>query len=113
MEFNSAFILTHQSFMTSKDLLTFLIKRYHQTPPKNLDEKAFNEYVKSTLIPIRMRVYNAFKIWIDNHFEHFYTPDVLKMIKEFIESSLLIDFPKFGSALLKSIYSKVLVSLTP
>ncbi len=62
--FMIAFMLTYQSFTTPSDLLDMLIARYN-TPPTG--QVPFPTFKNEFLIPMRVRICQVLKHWIENH----------------------------------------------
>ncbi|KAI3658394.1 hypothetical protein MP638_001394 [Amoeboaphelidium occidentale] len=62
-DFSSAFLYTYKSFVTDKELMVLLIKRYNCEAPQHLDEKLKSLYYVKKIIPTRLRVFNFIKMW--------------------------------------------------
>lgn len=64
-----SFMLTYQSFTTSEELIQLLINRYNIPPPKEQlnDSKAFVQFKENILLPVRIRVCQVLKHWIQRH----------------------------------------------
>ncbi|KAF9358379.1 hypothetical protein BGX26_001904 [Mortierella sp. AD094] len=93
------FLLTYRSFATTEQLFTLLFRRFTVTPPMGLTGTELEEWMVKKLTPIRLRVFNIIKSWL----EHYYLEDevedrqILPKIKEFSESSLMRDAMSFAA----------------
>lgn len=63
-----AFLLTYRSFTTPEVLLNKLIERFNVVPPEGADFYTFKE---TMLDPIRLRVCQVIRYWIEKHFYDF------------------------------------------
>eukprot|EP01137_Pigoraptor_chileana_P018610 Opistho-2@78357 len=70
----TAFMLTYRSFTSPEDLLALLLARFKITDG---DEK-------TKVIPVRLRVFNALKLWINTNWDDFKIPALLEKLKEII-----------------------------
>jgi hypothetical protein len=86
-----SFMLTYQSFTTSEELVQLLVNRYNIPPPQDKvnDSKAFIQYKENTLLPVRIRVCQVLKHWIQHH-SHVFRGDarVRNKISLFIEQHI-------------------------
>ncbi|KNC49760.1 uncharacterized protein AMSG_11933 [Thecamonas trahens ATCC 50062] len=84
MEYVQAFMLTYRSFTNPIALMEKMIERYCITAPASLDAAAQAEFKKRKLVPIRLRVYNVLRGWLDKYFRDFEeNEDLLAMLKDF------------------------------
>ncbi|KAK9460246.1 ras guanine nucleotide exchange factor domain-containing protein [Lipomyces oligophaga] len=65
--FNSTFLLTYRSFTNSRTLFDMLISRFTIQPPDNLQDDEFEEWVERKQKPIRLRVFNILKMWVEQY----------------------------------------------
>ncbi|KAK7203328.1 ras guanine nucleotide exchange factor domain-containing protein [Myxozyma melibiosi] len=65
--FNSTFLLTYRSFTNSRTLFEMLINRFTIQPPESLTAEQLEEWVERKQKPIRLRVFNIIKIWIEQY----------------------------------------------
>lgn len=70
-EYMPAFLLTYRSFMTPEELLSELMAAYTQTAPAGLSEAEAQDHTENVLKPIRLRVFNVLKNWVEKHFYDF------------------------------------------
>jgi hypothetical protein len=88
--FVSTFYLTFRLFATPVQLTEALIDRFE-----------YAEESPQTSSPIRLRVYNAFKGWLESHWRDQTDRDALKLIIPFAETRLNATLPSAGSRLLE------------
>jgi hypothetical protein len=100
--FRKTFIHTYKSFITSEKLLAKLIERYNMPRPNELTESEFQNTVQT---PIRLRVINAIKYWIDQAFDDIES-DVVASIVSFIDNSIEPDGLKLPATILRNAIQK-------
>lgn len=66
-----AFLLTYRSFTTPSDFLEKLRARFQIQPPPYIDEETLNKFVTTRQRPIRLKVVNVLKSWINHHYYDF------------------------------------------
>ncbi|KAL2164097.1 hypothetical protein VTH06DRAFT_3311 [Thermothelomyces fergusii] len=64
--FNNTFLLTYRSFTTARELFELLVKRFMTQPPEGLTQAEHELWRDRKLRPIRFRVVNILKSWLDN-----------------------------------------------
>lgn len=70
-DYLAAFLMTYRSFSTPKQLLDLLILRFDTPVPINCLQEDLQRFKEQRLTPIRLRVANVLKNWIDKHFHDF------------------------------------------
>jgi len=100
--FRKTFIHTYKSFITSEKLLAKLIERYNVTRPHELTEDEFQRTVQT---PIRLRVINALKYWIDQAFDDIES-EVVASIVSFIDNTIEPDGHKLPASMLRNAIQK-------
>ncbi|TPX38480.1 hypothetical protein SeMB42_g04911 [Synchytrium endobioticum] len=107
-ELMAALLMTHHSFTTSIELLDALIKRYDIGPPYGLNKQNFDIYIHKKVVPIRFRVYNVLRFWIESYPEDFIENEVLvRRMNNWIEKRLKVDFDSLAMALLRALNLKL------
>ncbi len=87
--FVSAFLLTHRLIMPSSQLLELLIQRYNVPYPKKCDIEIKNKYEAKVVRPVRLRVFNALKQWVDKYSMDFGRDEELsKQLELFAEETM-------------------------
>ena len=65
--FNNTFLLTYRSFTTAPELFEMLVKRWSIQPPYGLGGADLQTWIDKKQKPIRFRVVNILKSWLDNY----------------------------------------------
>ncbi|KAJ1643551.1 hypothetical protein LPJ64_004683 [Coemansia asiatica] len=83
--FVSTFLLTYHSFTTTPELFDGLFRRFLILPPHGLADHEMSEWTERKLKPVRLRVYNFFKTWLEQHYVEQVEGDPvgLEMLREF------------------------------
>ncbi|CBQ73217.1 related to Guanyl nucleotide exchange factor Sql2 [Sporisorium reilianum SRZ2] len=66
--FNNTFLMTYRSFTTTQTLLDLLAQRFRILPPEGLSDDELALWTEKKQIPIRLRVFNVLKMWLEMHF---------------------------------------------
>ncbi|ORY86258.1 cell division control protein [Protomyces lactucae-debilis] len=66
--YNSTFLLTYKSFTTAQELSRILMQRFVITPPAGLSSVELQLWVEKKQQPIKLRVFNIFKSWMESFF---------------------------------------------
>ena len=95
--FNQTFLLTFKSFTTAEELFEKLIARFNISPPPALTDQETELWKEKVQFPIRFRVLNTIKSWMNNFYTG--TPDdpILRAIKAWAEGPLRAAFPSANS----------------
>lgn len=62
-----AFLLTYRSFTTAAEFFGLLKKRFVIVPPIGLSNSELEEWNMQKRVPIRLRVFNVMKSWVENY----------------------------------------------
>lgn len=65
--FNNTFLLTYRSFTTASELFEMLVNRWKIQPPYGLTKEDYQIWVDRKQKPIRFRVVNILKSWLDTY----------------------------------------------
>jgi len=95
-----SFLLTYRSFLTPRNLLELLVKRYSVPDPEGSigvghdpDQNPHMTYRKH----IQLRVWYVLKIWTEQHFYDFEDdPELIKYYKEFLDTTMTHDMNKLS-----------------
>ncbi|KTW29879.1 hypothetical protein T552_01083 [Pneumocystis carinii B80] len=101
--FSCTFYLTFRLFTTPRDLAIALVERFPINKPINADCDWDQYYAR----PVRLRVYNVFKTWIEGYWQKDSDEDALDIIKDFISQCLIKYLPQVSTRL-EELISKVL-----
>ena len=65
--FSAVFFMTFRLFSTPSDLVDAIISRYNLLPPCNISEEDLHLWQQRKGIPVRLRVSNFIKMWVEFH----------------------------------------------
>jgi len=65
--FNATFLLTYRSFISAAELFQFLVRRFNTQPPPNLNREDMLVWEEQKQKPVRFRVVNILKTWIEHY----------------------------------------------
>ncbi|KAG0375337.1 hypothetical protein BGX24_009246 [Mortierella sp. AD032] len=106
--FIATFLLTYRSFTSTKELFTYLFHRFTIHPPMGLDPEELEIWTEKKLTPIRLRVFNIIKSWLETYFLEDESDDheALAMIKDFSGSAAMKDTMSFAAVQLIKLVEK-------
>ena len=91
--FSAVFFLTFRLFCTPMELVQALIHRYNVMPPANLSEEDMLWWQQHKGIPIRLRVSNFVKTWLEMYWRPGVDEVVLRHLESFTREALQQYFP--------------------
>ncbi|KAL2123342.1 hypothetical protein VTJ04DRAFT_3797 [Mycothermus thermophilus] len=80
--FNNTFLLTYRSFTTARELFELLVKRFTVQPPEGLSQSDYELWRDKKLKPIRFRVVNILKSWVDSFWMEENTEETRALIRD-------------------------------
>lgn len=86
--FVRAFFYNFRLFTNPEELVRLLIQRFHLQPPESLSEEELAIWTSRVLIPVRLRVYNVIKTWLESYFDYSRDAAVQKELLEFTERDM-------------------------
>ncbi|KAJ9125105.1 hypothetical protein QFC22_000058 [Naganishia vaughanmartiniae] len=89
--FNSTFLMTYRSFATAGEVLALLIKRYQLQPLPDLTPEQMTDWAERKQKPVKLRVFNVLKTWLDQHYNETLDADILESIQEFATNIMARD----------------------
>ncbi|KAG0040391.1 hypothetical protein BGZ82_003116 [Podila clonocystis] len=106
--FVATFLLTYRSFASTEELFTLLFRRFSVIAPVGLDEYEMEEWTRRKLTPIRLRVMNIIKSWLEAYYLEDEEEDrqILPRIKEFCEANLMHETISFTAVQLMKLVEK-------
>ncbi|KAI7830456.1 ras guanine nucleotide exchange factor domain-containing protein [Gamsiella multidivaricata] len=106
--FIATFLLTYRSFTTTKELFNSLFHRFTIQPPMGLDTEEMEIWTEKKLTPIRLRVFNIIKSWLETYYleDESDDRDALGMIKDFSGSTAMKDTMSFAAVQLIKLVEK-------
>lgn len=81
--FNSTFLMTYRSFTTTEILLDLLFARFRIQEPPGLTLDEHEMWIEKKQRPIRFRVFNVLKSWLESHFHEDEDEEHMKRIRAF------------------------------
>ena len=106
---SNTFYLTFRLFTTPKRLADTLVQRFNIEPTDSVDVAKWH---KDVAIPIKLRVFNVFKGWIESHWRQDTDAEALDVIISFAQGPLKNTFAQSGIRL-KDLAEKVSISNGP
>lgn len=91
--FSAVFFLTFRLFSTPLELVQSLIHRYNVMPPAGLSEEDILRWQQYKGIPIRLRVSNFIKSWLETYWRSGTDDAVLRPLDSFTREALQQYFP--------------------
>lgn len=109
---SNTFYLTFRLFTTPKQLAETLVQRFNIQPPDSVD---VSQWQKSVATPVKLRVFNVFKGWMESHWRQDTDSEALDIIVAFAQGPLANTFAQSGRRLndLAEKVSKATGSLVP
>ncbi|KAG0226666.1 hypothetical protein BGW41_004106, partial [Actinomortierella wolfii] len=106
--FIATFLLTYRSFASTEQFFTLLFRRFTISPPPGLEPHELEKWTEKKLTPIRLRVVNIIKQWLENYYLEDEPEDrqALVKIKEFSESALMRETMSFPALQLIKLVEK-------
>lgn len=68
--FANTFFLTFRMFTTPLELADSLYKRFDISPTRTLEPTELKRWSDTKLTPVRLRIYNLFKTWVETYWQH-------------------------------------------
>ncbi|TPX62785.1 hypothetical protein SpCBS45565_g06925 [Spizellomyces sp. 'palustris'] len=89
-DFTLTFLLTYRSFTNSIEFIDLLLKRFSIHPPSELTTQEMELWVEKKLTPVRLRVFNTIKNWIETYAldDDPMDRETLAMIKNFAQTTM-------------------------
>ncbi|KZZ95782.1 cell division control protein Cdc25 [Ascosphaera apis ARSEF 7405] len=116
--FHSTFLLTYRSFTTATVLLEILMHRFTLPPPYGLDDNETQLWTRMKQSPIRIRVVNTLKTWLENYWmepnddtDDGPTTRLLKQIQIFVTNAVLPTKTPGGTQLLALVDKRLKMGL--
>ncbi|KDQ62483.1 hypothetical protein JAAARDRAFT_54421 [Jaapia argillacea MUCL 33604] len=91
--FSEVFWLTFRLFSTPAELLGAIITRYNLLPPPNLSQEDIFVWQQRKGMPVRLRISNFIRLWLENNWRHATDAPVLADLAAFNRDALSRMFP--------------------
>ncbi|BGP51674.1 Ras guanine nucleotide exchange factor bud5 [Rhodotorula kratochvilovae] len=111
--FSNTFLLTFRMFTTPLELARLLWARFDLAPPRNPDtgaELAVDEmkmWTAQKLTPIRLRIYNLFKTWVESFWLHAHDREIVDGLLEWCAGRLKAAMPSASTRLADLVQKRV------
>jgi hypothetical protein len=104
----ATFLLTYRSFATTNQFFTLLFRRFNISPPPGLNSSELAQWTDRKLTPIRLRVSNIIKSWLEHYFLEDESEDrqMLPKIKDFAETGMMRESMSFPALQLIKLVEK-------
>ncbi|CAG8483932.1 5238_t:CDS:2 [Funneliformis caledonium] len=103
--FIATFLLTYRSFCTTDELFDRLFKRFMIQPPDGLTREELEVWQEKKQTPIRLRVFNIMKTWLEYYYMDDEDAPCLERLREFA-STTMNDHMSFASINLMKLADK-------
>nr|XP_019014811.1 uncharacterized protein I206_00897 [Kwoniella pini CBS 10737]OCF53592.1 hypothetical protein I206_00897 [Kwoniella pini CBS 10737] len=99
--FNATFFYTFRLFTTPTQLLEAVMTRYDLQPPAAMafGEKERALWIERKVVPVRLRIYNFLKSWLDQHWREETDDVVLDTLHDFARDVVSVTLPAMGPRL--------------
>ena len=91
--FSAVFFLTFRLFSSPEELVRAIISRYNLSPPPNLRPEDLQFWQQRKGIPVRLRVSNFIKLWLEMYWRPSVDSVVLLSLATFTQDGLATMFP--------------------
>src|SRR6266403_143092 len=91
--FSSIFFLTFRLFSSPAELVQAIIERYNLVPPEGLSEERTYVWQQRKGIPVRLRISNLVKSWLEVYWRPTTDNAVLQTLLDFNRDALALMFP--------------------
>ncbi|WRT64250.1 uncharacterized protein IL334_001181 [Kwoniella shivajii] len=103
--FNATFFYTFRLFTSPTQLLDAIMQRYDLHPPAAMvfGEKERALWIERKVVPVRLRIYNFLKSWLDQHWRDETDDVVLDTLEAFAKDVVSVTLPAMGPRLLEAV----------
>ena len=109
--FNNTFLITYRSFTTAPELFSMLVDRFNIQPPPGLTDPSDKHlWIDKKQKPIRFRVVNILKNWIELHWVEMNdeaSQELLRQMSSFTENTIVTTKTPRSAQLLQSIEQRM------
>ena len=91
--FSAVFFLTFRLFSSPVELVNTIIARYNLLPPRGLSNEDIQVWQQRKGIPVRLRVSNFIKIWVEMYWRPTVDDSALPALTTFTQEGLAVMFP--------------------
>ncbi|WWD09507.1 hypothetical protein V865_007631 [Kwoniella europaea PYCC6329] len=107
--FNATFFFTFRLFTTPTQLLEAVMSRYDLQPPAAMvfGEKERAIWIERKVVPVRLRIYNFLKSWLDQHWREETDDVILDTLQVFAKDVVSVSLPAMGPRLADAVRRKM------
>ncbi|CAO1630755.1 unnamed protein product [Parajaminaea phylloscopi] len=107
--FSNAFFLCFRLFTSPIELFEALFRRYNVAPPPEVQAvpEAMTRWTTQKMTPVRLRVLNVFKIWLELHWQPSSDSVVLGPLASFVSSSVSVSLKRSGNHLAELVQRRI------
>ncbi|GAA5901231.1 guanine nucleotide exchange factor [Sporobolomyces salmoneus] len=111
--FATTFLLTFRLFTSPSELISQLYRRFDLAPPRHpdtneeLSPEEMKQWTSIKLTPIRLRIYNLIKTWLESHWQHDADQGIVDGLREWSNGRLKAAMPAASSRMLDLIEKRV------
>ncbi|KAI9101897.1 ras guanine nucleotide exchange factor domain-containing protein [Phlyctochytrium arcticum] len=105
--FFTAFMMLFHQFGTAPEFFDLLTKRFTMSPPPNLSQEELKIWHEKKQTPARLRVYNAFRSWLENYWIDELDDPCLDRIHDFATGDMMEATSTLSLRLMELVQKKV------
>lgn len=107
--FSNSFFLCFRLFTNPQELFDALLRRFTIETPAEVENNpdALNTWTNNKVMPIRLRVLNVFKIWLEIHWQPSTDRVILEPLLDFISTSMTHSLARSGQRLAELAQSRL------
>ncbi|KAJ3105728.1 hypothetical protein HDU96_008455 [Phlyctochytrium bullatum] len=110
--FTSAFLMMFRCFATPADFVERMVARYLVGPPPNINSDDLKIWQEKKQTPIRLRVYNTWKLWLENYWIEDDDSPVLERMLAFAKGPITEHQPAIANRLVQLVHAKYMTLQT-
>ncbi|RKP04475.1 ras guanine nucleotide exchange factor domain-containing protein [Thamnocephalis sphaerospora] len=112
--FTRTFLTCFRLFCKPTEFVHLLFMRYALKPPSNLTDDEHKMWIEKKLIPVRLRVFNVVKLWLEAYWVQPTDDECLRDLKRFAAGPVMHMSPQLAKRMLVTIKKKLRpISKTP
>ncbi|KAF8578064.1 ras GEF [Ramaria rubella] len=106
--FHQIFMMTWRLFVSPPEFVNALMGRYSLQPPAALKDSDLDVWVKRKATPIKLRIANLIKTWLENYWRPETDDAVLTQLSQFVRGTIAFQFPAPAQRILEIIRARTL-----
>ncbi|KAI8053389.1 ras guanine nucleotide exchange factor domain-containing protein [Syncephalis plumigaleata] len=105
--FTRTFLTCFRLFCKPEEFAQLLYLRYALKPPSNLNNEECKTWLDKKLVPVRLRVFNIVKLWLESYWDAKQDTVCLRDLKRFVAGPVMHMSPLLAKRLLAAMKEKV------